>query len=157
MAYAEWLSAQTGNHYRLLTEAEWEYAARAGTETPFWTGNCIHTDQANYNGDYDYNDCGAKTGDFRGQTVETGSLPANSWGLHETAGNVWEWVQDCWHDDYQGAPEDGKAWEEPGCARRVLRGGGWGDKPVNVRSANRNGGVPDDAFNVLGFRLARDP
>ena len=104
-AYAAWLSDQTGQSYRLPTEAEWEYAARVGTSTPFWTGDCIHTDQANYNGNYyDYNGCGARTGMWRKQTVPAGSLPANPWGLHETAGNVWEWTQDCWHGSYQGAP-----------------------------------------------------
>ncbi|MDZ7621120.1 MAG: formylglycine-generating enzyme family protein [Candidatus Competibacteraceae bacterium] len=133
VAYAEWLSAQTGQRYRLPTEAEWEYAARAGTDTPFWTGGCIHTDQANYYGQYDYNNCGAKTGVYRARTVAAGSLPANAWGLHETAGNAWEWVQDCWHDSYQGAPTDGGAWEEPGCARRVVRGGGWNNYPQKGR------------------------
>ena len=92
VAYAEWLSAQTGHDYRLPTEAEWEYGARAASRTPFWTGNCIHTDQANYDGDYDYNACGAKTGEYRGRTVSAGSLPAYAFGLHEVAGNVWEWV-----------------------------------------------------------------
>lgn len=161
VAYAEWLSAQTGQRYRLPSEAEWEYAARAGTDTPFWTGDCIHTDQANYNGlVYNglvyYNNCGAKTGVYRGRTVEAGSLPANAWGLHETAGNVWEWVRDCSHDNYAGAPADGSAWEEPGCARRVVRGGGWANFPDLVRSALRNWFAPDVADNYLGFRLARD-
>ena len=156
VAYAEWLSAQTGERYRLPSEAEWEYAARAGTDTPFWTGDCIHTDRANYDGNYDYNNCGAKTGVYRGQTVAAGSLPSNAWGLHETAGNVYEWVQDCWHDSYQGAPTDGGAREEPGCARRVVRGGGWLYVPETVRSASRVGNAPDEAYFDLGFRLARD-
>ncbi|MCB1824652.1 MAG: formylglycine-generating enzyme family protein [Candidatus Competibacteraceae bacterium] len=155
-AYAAWLSEQTGQRYRLPTEAEWEYAARAGTVTPFWTGDCIHTDQANYNGNYDYNDCGAKTGVNRVRTVEAGSLPANAWGLHETAGNVWEWVRDCWHDNYQGAPTDGNAWEEAGCVRRVVRGGGWNNYPEYVRSAARIWFAPDFANFRLGIRLARD-
>ncbi|MDX1654601.1 MAG: formylglycine-generating enzyme family protein [Candidatus Competibacteraceae bacterium] len=156
VAYAQWLSDQTGERYRLPSEAEWEYAARAGTRTPFWTGACIHTDQANYDGNYDYNDCGADTGVYRQQTVEAGSLPGNPWGLYEVAGNVWEWVQDCWHDDYQGAPQDGSAWEEPGCARRVVRGGGWFNIPENLRSANRDRDAPDVASSNQGFRLARD-
>jgi len=111
-AYAEWLSRETGAVYRLPTEAEWEYAARAGTRTPFWTGDCIHTDRANYNGNYDYNGCGAKTGIYRQQTVAAGSLPANNWGLHEMPGNLWEWTADCWHSSYDNAPVDGGPWGE---------------------------------------------
>ena len=158
-AYAAWLSAETGRSYRLPTEAEWEYAARAGTGTPFWTGDCIHTDQANYDGNSDYNGCGAKTGVFRRQTVPAGSLPANPWGLHEVAGNVWEWVQDCWHDDYEGAPAGAGARGEEGggdCARRVVRGGGWGFEPGGLRSAYRRWSYADVASYDLGFRLARD-
>ncbi len=122
VAYAQWLSEMTGKLYRLPAEAEWEYAARAGTKTPYSTGNCIDTAKANYDGNYDWGDC-PKTGLYREQTVEVGSLPANPWGLHEVHGNVYEWVQDCWNDSYQGAPADGSAWEAGDCARRVLRGG----------------------------------
>jgi formylglycine-generating enzyme required for sulfatase activity len=157
-AYAAWLADQTGEPYRLPTEAEWEYATRAGTATPFWTGDCIHTDQANYNGNFDYNHCGAKTGLYRQKTVPAGSLPANPWGLHEVAGNVWEWVADCWHDSYQGAPSDGSAWGEAGggnCAQRVVRGGGWNFSPWLLRSAFRYWGPVDVALAYLGFRLAR--
>jgi formylglycine-generating enzyme required for sulfatase activity len=157
-AYADWLSEQTGRIYRLPTEAEWEYAARAGTKTPFWTGDCIHTDQANYRGNVDYNGCGANTGVYRQQTVPVGSLPANAFGLHEVAGNVYEWVEDCWHDDYQAAPADEGAWLEADggeCARRVVRGGGWNNIPRNLRSANRDWNLRDDRLAVLGFRLAR--
>ena len=154
--YATWLSEQTGQRYRLPSEAEWEYAARTGTLTPFSTGDCIHTDQANYNGNYDYADCGAKTGLSRAKTVPAGSLPANPWGLHEVHGNVWEWVQDCWHPNYGGAPQDGTAWEAGGdCALRLGRGGGWFYRPENLRSAFRFRLTADDAFSYLGFRLAR--
>ncbi len=157
-AYAHWMSLKTGQHYRLPTEAEWEYAARAGTQTPFWSGDCIHTDQANYDGNFDYHGCGAKTGVYRRQTLPVGSLPANPWGLREVAGNVWEWVEDCWHENYQGAPVDGSAWGEAGggdCSRRVVRGGGWFDFPFWLRSADRDWFTADGASN-LGFRLARD-
>ena len=157
-AYAAWLAEQTGQPYRLPTEAEWEYAARADTETPFWTGACIHTDQANYDGNNDYNACGAKTGVYRNKTVAAGSLPANPWGLDEVAGNVFEWVQDCWHDSYRGAPADGSVWNEAGggdCARRVVRGGCWISYPWNLRSAFRYGFSAVEAYNDLGLRLAR--
>ncbi|WP_256091553.1 formylglycine-generating enzyme family protein [Candidatus Thiosymbion oneisti] len=157
-AYAAWLSEQTGHSYRLPSEAEWEYAARAGTSTPFWTGDCIHTDQANYNGGYDYKGCGAKTDVYRRRTVPVGSLPANGFGLHEMAGNVWEWVEDCWHDSYAGAPADGSAWLQAGggdCARRVLRGGGWYFNPRWLRSALRLRNAAGGANFVVGIRLAR--
>ncbi|WP_176722391.1 formylglycine-generating enzyme family protein [Candidatus Thiosymbion oneisti] len=156
--YARWLSLRTGAAYRLPTEAEWEYAARAGTSTPFWTSDCIHTDQANYDGSYDYNGCGAKTGVYRRRTVPAGSLPANAFGLYEMAGNVYEWVEDCWHDSYAGAPNDGSAWREAGggdCARRVLRGGGWGSDPGWLRSAGRYRYAADVAYFDVGIRLAR--
>ena len=160
-AYAKWLGAVTGKHYRLPTEAEWEYAARAGTETSFSTGDCIHTDQASYGGYYDYNDCGANTGVVREKTVPTGSLPPNPWSLHEMHGNVWEWVQDCWHGSYEGEgrPDDGSAWEAAGggnCDRRVVRGGSWVDVPRILRSAFRTGGGPGERDFNLGFRLAQD-
>ncbi|MEW8427683.1 MAG: formylglycine-generating enzyme family protein [Candidatus Thiodiazotropha sp.] len=156
LAYAEWLSARTGQAYRLPTEAEWEYAARAGTTSPFSTGDCITTDQANYDGTYDYAGCGAKTGVYRRETVPAGSLPPNPWGLHEVHGNAWEWVRDCWHENYTSAPKDGTAWESGGdCNLRVVRGGGWNNIPVHLRSAVRNRGTTDVANNFLGFRLAR--
>ena len=156
--YAEWLSGQTGEDYRLPTEAEWEYAARAGTDTPFSTGECIHTDQANYAGNHDYAGCGARTGVYRGKTVPAGSLPANPWGLHGMHGNVWEWTADCWHGDYENAPEDGRAWggEDGGdCGWRVDRGGSWGSGPRVLRSANRYRFRTNGASGYVGFRLAR--
>jgi len=154
-AYAEWLSAQTGERYRLPTEAEWEYAARAGTTTPFWTGDCIHTDQANYDGNYDYNGCGANTGVYREQTVPAGSLPPNAFGLHEVAGNLREWVEDCWHSSYDGAPSDGSAWlDAGGYCSRVIRGGAWSTEARELRAAQRQSLLPAP-HQSLGFRLAR--
>ncbi len=159
-AYTQWLSKKTGERYRLPTEAEWEYAARAGTTTPFYTGACITTEQANYDGTYDYNNCGAKTGLFRRQTVEVDALPqaANPWGLYHMAGNVYEWTQDCWHDDYTDAPSDAKAWTEAQggeCGGRVLRGGSWFFRPRGVRSAFRFWFTSIVANFFVGFRVAR--
>jgi formylglycine-generating enzyme required for sulfatase activity len=139
-AYVAWLSKATGQGYRLLTEAEWEYAARAGTTTTFSTGATITTKQANFNGNFTY---GSSTkGEYRQKTVEVGSLKSpNAFGLHDMHGNVWEWVEDCWIDSYKGAPSDASA-RTTACtesSRRVLRGGSWGDYPVNLRSAYRFG------------------
>jgi len=153
--YAEWLSEQTGKRYRLPSEAEWEYAARAGTTTPFSTGRCINTDQANYDGNYDYNDCGAKTGVYRRQTVPVTKLGENAWRLAHMHGNVWEWILDCARDSYEGAPTDGSAWEKDNCSKRVLRGGSWDDEPRNLRSAFRVRVPPGGRDDSFGFRLAR--
>ncbi|MCP4408464.1 MAG: SUMF1/EgtB/PvdO family nonheme iron enzyme [Gammaproteobacteria bacterium] len=136
VAYAKWLSAETSKRYRLPTEAEWEYAARAGTQGSFSFKGRISTNKANYNGDYTFG--GSQKGKYRKKTVEVGSLPANPWGLHEVHGNVWEWTQDCWNGSYQGAPVDGSAWERGNCVRGVVRGGSWNNKPRYLRSANRN-------------------
>ena len=152
-AYAAWLSDQTGVEYRLPTEAEWEYAARAGTVTPFYTGNCIDTEQANYDGNYTVGDC-PKADVYRGKTVEAGSFSANPFGLHDTAGNVHEWVQDWWKDSYSAGVQTNPAGPEQG-SYRVIRGGAWDSPPRNVRSAGRAGGVPGNRVSSLGFRLAR--
>jgi formylglycine-generating enzyme required for sulfatase activity len=155
-AYVRWLSRDTGERWRLPTEAEWEYAARAGTTTPFSTGACITTRQANYNGNFDYKDCGAKTGVYVSKTQPVGSYPANPWGLHDLPGNVWEWVEDCYHDSYQGAPTDGSAWTQGACPARVVRGGSWYGSPRVLRSAFRGRSVPGSRVsNDVGFRVAR--
>lgn len=156
VAYAIWLSQETGMNYRLPSEAEFEYAARAGTTTPFSTGNCIHTDQANYHGFFNYNGCGAKTGVFRTRTLPVGSLDPNPWGLYDMHGNVWEWIRDCWNPNYDGAPTDGSAWEQSDCSRRVTRGGSWDINAGYLRSANRHWSLRGVRYNGLGFRLARD-
>jgi len=156
-AYVKWLSQDTGQSYRLPTEAEWEYACRAGTTTPFSFGRTISPTQANYDGNYTYAN-GAK-GTYRQRTVAVGSLPANPWGLHEMHGNVWEWVEDIWHGDYSGAPIDGSAWTDRegiySGSNRVVRGGSWFDDPGGCRSAGRSRSGPDNRGGWLGFRLAR--
>ena len=129
------LNQQSGKTFRLPSEAEWEYAARAGTTTAFSTGECINTDQANYDGNSDYNKCGAKTGVYRKKTMPVGSFQPNAFGLYDMHGNVWEWVQDCWNKNYNGAPANGSAWLSGTCKRRVLRGGSWFDNPDYMRSA----------------------
>jgi len=153
--YVKWLNTQTGKQYRLPSEAEWEYAARAGTTTPFSTGNCITTAQANYDGNIDYAGCGAKTGVYLQKTQPVGSYPANRWGLYDMHGNAWEWVQDSSHTNYQGAPGDGSAWEDAGGRERVLRGGSWFSGGRYCRSANRFGDVPGHRNRYVGFRLSR--
>ena len=154
-SYVAWLSRKTGRQYRLLTEPEWEYAARAGTMGRFHFGSTISTDRANYNGNYIYKSGGE--GVYREQTVPVGSFPANDFGLHDIHGNVWEWVEDCWHNSYVGAPSDGSAWTTGGeCGRRVLRGGSWYDRvPRNLRSADRFSDVTGVRSPTLGFRVAR--
>jgi formylglycine-generating enzyme required for sulfatase activity len=153
-AYIAWLSKKTGKTYRLLTEAEREYVARAGTTTPFWWGNTISTGQANYDGSYVYG--GGSKGIFRGMTFPVDSFEPNPFGLFQVHGNVLEWVEDCQHETYQGAPADGSAWATGGdCSRRLMRGGGWSFDPRDLRSAARYSTVPDRRVLVNGFRLAR--
>jgi formylglycine-generating enzyme required for sulfatase activity len=152
-AYAAWLSKKTGKTYRLLSEAEREYVARAGTSTPFWWGRTVSTTQANYDGNYTYG--GGSKAENRKGTVPVHSFEPNAWGLYQVHGNVWEWTEDCWHDTYQGAPTDGTAWTSVDCSRRVVRGGSWVVIPRALRSANRGGGSTDDRAYGLGFRLAR--
>ena len=149
-AYAEWLSGETGESYRLLSESEWEYVARAGTVTKFWWGNDIGSNRAN---------CGSDLcGDSYEYTSPVGSFGANAFGLHDVHGNVWEWVEDCWHENYEGAPRDGSVWlgDQGGdCSARVLRGGSWGNVPLKLRSAYRGWSDSGGRGNGLGFRLLR--
>ena len=117
-AYVGWLSERTGAAYRLPSESEWEYAARGGTTTPFHTGSMISTDQANYNGNYVYGS--GRRGEYRRRTTPAGTFAPNAFGLYDVHGNVWEWVEDCWHGDYRGAPSDGSAWTRSAdCVYRV--------------------------------------
>jgi formylglycine-generating enzyme required for sulfatase activity len=135
-AYVEWLAKETSKPYRLPSEAEWEYACRAGTTTPFSYGETIITDQANYDSHYTYGK-GAE-GVYRWRrTTEVGSFAANPWGLYDMHGNVWEWVEDVWHGNYEGAPADGSPWTnvlgKESSSHRVLRGGSWEDDPRGGR------------------------
>jgi formylglycine-generating enzyme required for sulfatase activity len=152
-AYVEWLSRHAGRNYRLLTEAEWEYAARAGTTGAFSTGRTITTDEANYNGNHAYED--GRKGILRGGTVRVGTFGANDWGLHDMHGNVWEWVEDCFEKSYSNAPVDGSAVTEAGCTNHTVRGGSWASHPNDVRSATRYHAPDGLATSELGFRVAR--
>lgn len=158
--YLQWLSKKSGKRYRLPSEAEWEYAARAGTTTRFHTGDCITTAQANFD---DRNTQAIpvpgcpRSGMARGQTSPVGSFAANAFGLHDMHGNVEEWVQDCRHIDYQGAPLDGSAREDNDCFRRMVRGGSWDQGSQALRSQDRSIDLPSNTrAPTLGFRVARD-
>ena len=153
VAYCAWLSQETGAAYRLPSEAEWEYAARAGTTTVFWWGDDIDTTRANYDGNYTYRN-GPK-GEYRRQTVAVDTFQPNPFGLYQVHGNVWEWVQDTWHETYDSAPVDGSAWEDKSGGPCVLRGGSWYNGPKWLRGAARSGGVPHFWVDGRGFRLAR--
>ena len=154
-AYLRWLTQRTGRPYRLLSEAEWEYAARAGTTGPYHFGTTISTDLANYNGSYWHNPDGPAA--YRRKTVPVGSFPPNAFGLHDMHGNLWEWVEDCLHDSYLGAPADGSAWIAGGrCSSRALRGGSWYSGDHRVRSANRLFLALDNRSHANGIRVARD-
>ncbi len=153
--YLAWLSERTGQRYRLPSEAEWEYACRAGTRTAFSFGDSISTDLANYDGNFTYN--GGVRGEYRRGTTAVTQFPPNPWGLHDMHGNVWEWVQDVMHDSYEGAPLDGSAWEEGGDrARRILRGGSWLYNPRYLRSALRNGFSAVMSNDIVGLRVVRE-
>jgi formylglycine-generating enzyme required for sulfatase activity len=149
------LNAQTGKNYRLPTEAEWEYAARGGTSTPFYTGTCLSTDQANYDGNNPYQSC-AK-GEYRETTTPVGSFAPNKYGLYDMHGNVWEWCQDWYGEDYyNNSPSDNPKGPSTG-TYRVLRGGSWYYDAQRCRSANRRDDTPDYRFNGNGFRLVFVP
>jgi formylglycine-generating enzyme required for sulfatase activity len=145
--YVAWLSRMTGKEYQLLSEAEWEYAARAGTTTAFYWGDEIDKENAN---------CHRCENEWsKVKTSPVGSFKPNPFGLFDMAGNVWQWVQDCWHEDYKGAPIDGSAWKTGDCEKRVVRGGSWYYYPADPRSAYRYGDKKDDRNYNNGFRVAR--
>jgi formylglycine-generating enzyme required for sulfatase activity len=148
------LSQRTGRNYTLPSEAQWEYACRAGTTTAFHFGETISSELANYNGSEAY--ANGPKGEYRKQTTEVGLFPANAWGLQDMHGNVWEWCLDHWHDSYEGAPEDGSAWLDEKAAedeRRLLRGGSWSNHPRVCRSVYRGGDHPDYRSDGRGFRV----
>ncbi|MDQ2098429.1 MAG: bifunctional serine/threonine-protein kinase/formylglycine-generating enzyme family protein [Tychonema bourrellyi B0820] len=146
------LTQKTGKTYRLPSEAEWEYACRAGTTTPFYFGETITPDLVNYDGNYPYG--AAPKGLYRQQTTDVGSFPPNSFGLYDMHGNVWEWCSDKWHDNYSGAPTDGSSWETGTDNKRVLRGGSWYFNAVYCRGASRYCLSADDRWRHGGFRVA---
>lgn len=152
-AYAEWLARKSGQPYRLPSEAEWEYAARAGTTTAFTFGDRITPQQASYATNISY--AGSPVATARGRTSPVGSYAPNAFGLYDVHGNVWEWTEDCYNANYNGAPTDGTVWASGNCGRRMLRGGAWGSNPQGLRSAYRNFNPPAFQFNFSGFRLAR--
>jgi hypothetical protein len=137
--FCEKLSEQSGEAYRLPTEAEWEYACRAWTTTPYYFGESLAKNQANFESD---------------STTDVGSFPANDFGLYDMHGNVWEWCLDTWHGNYQGAPTDGTAWTTEGNSKlAMLRGGSWNSNPGYCRSAFRRGTVPAAQLSNIGFRV----
>jgi formylglycine-generating enzyme required for sulfatase activity len=146
------LAQLTGRPYRLPSEAEWEYACRAGTGTPFYFGPTISTQLVNYVGDHLF--AQEPKGIYRHASTEGGSFPPNRFGLYDMHGNLWEWCADAWHDDYIGAPVDGSAWEERFARYRVLRGGSWHEPPAHCRSAVRLKFDAADGEDFVGFRIA---
>ena len=145
--YAKWLSEKTEKNYRLPSEAEWEYAVRAGTVTARYWGDEIGIDNANCDG------CSSRWDE---ELAPVGSFKPNPWGLYDTLGNVHQWTADCWHPDYNGAPDDGSAWDESGCRERVVRGGASMTDQRASRADYRVRMSADVTFSLLGFRLARD-
>ncbi|MCP5198157.1 MAG: SUMF1/EgtB/PvdO family nonheme iron enzyme [Gammaproteobacteria bacterium] len=152
VAYLEWLSVQTGQTYRLPTEAEWEYAARAGTGTAFWWGKDITPDQANYDGRYCYLP-GGTTGNWRAQTVPVRQYQPNPWGFYQMYGNAWEWTGSLYEKEYGGAKVI--CYKKGTLGPLALRGGSWNDRPARVRSALRDRLTPSGRSNNVGFRLAK--
>lgn len=150
-AYVAWLSKKTGHTYRMISEAEREYAARAGSTGPF---PFPLDPDADYEITRHANVYGPKDG--FSYTAPVGSYPPNAFGVYDMHGNVYEWTADCYHDSYVGAPSDGSAWKEPNCELVQLRGNDWGEAPIFSRSGNRNQTYPDDRGDWIGFRVVRE-
>jgi formylglycine-generating enzyme required for sulfatase activity len=148
VAYTRWLSDQTGSRYRLPTEAEWEFAAQSGAESRFWWGNEVLDGKANCF------DCGSE---WSGRmTAPVGSFPASTWRLQDMAGNVMEWVQDCYQPDYSAAPADGSAASSGDCSRRVVRGGAYNSPSESLRTASRDARETGTRLDNLGFRVVKE-
>ena len=163
--YADWLVEQTGEEYRLLSEAEWEYVARAGTRTARYWGETLQ-EQCRYANGYDATGYAEHSDDYgfldpvgcrdrQASTALVGSYPPNGFGLYDMLGNVEEWVDDCWNDSYEGAPTDGKPWYSGECSQRIVRGGSWLGEPRELRSAERGQWLHVAPFPWIGFRVAR--
>jgi formylglycine-generating enzyme required for sulfatase activity len=145
--YLGWLSRLTGHRYRMLSEAEWEYAARAGAGTRYWWGDQFKPDMSSCRS------CGAQVA---AEPPKVGLFPANAFGLHDVTGSVSQWVADCWHKNFKGAPTDGSAWAAAGCPERVLRGGSWTSAPADLRITNREFYDPKVRYPGHGLRIGRD-
>lgn len=156
-AYVAWLSEKTGSRYRLLSEAEWEYAARAGSNTPYPWGNWAGHRWANY-GQQDCEPCRGRVdgADRWESTAPVGQFPPNRFGLYDMQGNVYEWTEDCYENSYVGAPTDGAPRIQENCARHVLRGAAWYSDPGRIRSSYRAWQQPDQRDHVIGFRVAKE-
>ena len=159
-AYVKWLNGKAGGDFRLPTEAEWEYAARARSTTKYHFGNaeaqlCRYANHADGSTDFNWKNESCSDGVGK-RTAEVGRYQPNSFGLYDMHGNVWEWVEDCWNDSYAGAPSDGRAWTSGDCGQRVIRGGAWGDNPGALRSADRGWSTRSTRLGTVGFRLAQD-
>ena len=161
-SYVTWLARYTGEPYRLLSEAEWEYAARAGTTTARYWGNssdeaCRFANAADLTTNDafpDFEAANCRDGSIFAEV--SGSFAPNAFELHDMLGNVFEAVEDCWNDSYDGAPQDGSAWKKGDCSTHIVRGGSWGSKPSSARSAYRGSAVADSKSFVAGFRVAKD-
>lgn len=151
--YCQWLSRRAGCTIRLPTEAEWEYACRAGSSTPFWTGPRVNPDQANFDACYSYND--SPKGEARGRTTPVDQFPANPWGLHDMHGNVWEWCASVFDEGYSGLERLDASRNRDDSRERALRGGSWANVPGGIRAAIRNKLNPNLHFFKVGFRIVR--
>lgn len=152
-SYIRWLNSVTGLKYRLLSEAEWEYVARAGTDSPFYTGPVISSKQANFNGQFPYM-LGEK-GKYRRKTIPVGSFKPNQFGMYDILGNAFEWTQDCWNESHRGNPNDGSARTDGDCKFRLMKGGSWVNHAYQIRAAKRTRYTTDYQYDDYGFRIAR--